>query len=129
MAVRYVKLGRKPLAIGVGHHWAVKVEDSDGDGYWYEIMGASKGDKNSPNVINKSWGDEAASGAGHFGGEIVGKTTKSDEDIEGFKQTWLSKNVTYCLTGDNCQKFGIDFIAWLTDLNYRLDHMLDAGTF
>ena len=127
MADRYVKLGRKPLSVGVGHHWAVKVEDKDGDGYWYEIAGASKGDTDSPNVINKSKGFEAASTAGRFGGEIVGKTTKSDDDIEAFNESWLSNNKTYQITGDNCQKFGIEFIAWLTDDNYRLNHILDAG--
>ena len=127
MAFRYVKLGRKPLAIGVGHHWAIKVEDLDGDGCWYEIAGAAKNDSNSPNVIKKSYGFEATSTAGRFGGEIVGKTTKTDAEIETFNEDWISRNATYQITGDNCQKFGIEFIAWLTDDNYRLNHILDAG--
>ena len=84
MPKRYVKLGRKPLDVNIGHHWAVQVEDSNLCGYWYEIEGADKNAKNSPNKINKSYGSQAKSGAGALGGEFVGKTWLTDGQIGAF---------------------------------------------
>ena len=128
MPERYVKLGRKPLDVNIGHHWAVQVEDSNLCGYWYEIEGADKNAKNSPNKINKSYGSQAKSGAGALGGEFVGKTWLTDGQIGAFIDDWLNENPTYGITNANCQKFAIEFIAWLTGNNFRLPHGLDAGT-
>ena len=127
MPERYVKLGRKPLSVHIGHHWAVQVEDSNLKGMWYEIAGAAKGDKNSANRINHSYGEEAGSGAGALGGEIVGKTRKTDHEIQRYNDQWVRNNPTYGITDANCQKFAIQFIAWLTSNNFKLPHGLDAG--
>ena len=128
MPERYVKLGRKPLSVHVGHHWAVQVEDGNLKGTWYEIAGAAKGDKNSANMINQSYGEVAGSGAGALGGEFVGKTHKSDDEIQRHIEQWLKNNPTYGITDSNCQKFAIQFIAWLTCNNFKLPHGLEAGT-
>ena len=136
MAQRYVKLGRRLLDVTVGHSWAVQVEDyvtcassEDLCGYWYEIGGADDGGcENSSNMVNKSYGSQAQSGAGALGGELVGKTYKTDDQIGAFVDNWLNENPTYDITNANCQKFAIQFIAWLTDNNFKLPHGLDAGT-
>ena len=77
-----------------GHHWAVRVQISDSSGDWYQIQVGTgirfkwglvsywllKKRENKLNKKNYSW--SAESGAGALGGTIVGKTTKSNEDIE-----------------------------------------------
>ena len=126
--MRYVKLGRKPLSIGVGHHWAVKVESSSSSGCWYEILGKSGNSGNTDqNEIGRSYSRAANSGAGTWGGSTVGKTTKSDEEIDDFISKWLSQNPEYGVYEANCQKFAIEFIAWLTDDNYNIKTAFDAG--
>ena len=126
---RYVKLGRKPLSVGVGHHWAVRVETSKSSGCWFEILGKSGDEKSDsePNDIGRSYTSAAKSGAGALGGSTVGKTTKSDEEIDDFISRWLSQNPTYGLYAANCQKFATEFIAWLTDDNYNIKTAFDAG--
>ena len=126
---RYVKLGRKPLSVGVGHHWAVRVETSKSSGCWFEILGKSGDEKSDsePNGIGRSYTSAAKSGAGALGGSTVGKTTKSDEEIDDFISRWLSQNPTYGLYAANCQKFATEFIAWLTDDNYNITVSYDAG--
>ena len=136
MPERYVKLGRKALDVTIGHHWAVQVEsyDEDGTGDWYEIAGASKKDGDSPNKVHKSKGHTAKSGAGattafFFQKEIVGSTSKSDQEIQLYINQWVENNPTYGIFEANCQKFAIQFIAWLTDKNFRLPQGLDGGKF
>ena len=133
--VRYVKLGRKPLGAGVGHHWAVQViSEGNAHGMWYEVPGGSGDDEGKDrkgakqNIIRKSYGLSAASGAGTLGGTIVGKTTESDEDIDRFIGRWENTNPIYSVSAANCQKFAVELIHWLTDGNYRLNHIMDAGT-
>ena len=133
--VRYVKLGRKPLDAGVGHHWAVQVhrDGSATSGSWYEVPGGSGDDEGKDrkgtkrNTIKKSYGFSAASGAGALGGTIVGKTNKTDKEIDSFIEGWENRNPIYGVAEANCQKFGVEFIHWLTDGNYRLNHVMDAG--
>ena len=73
---RHVKLGRTGIGeyeFGQGlfaKHWAVQVGNC-----WYEIAGRGE-KKGGANKIEKSCGAVAASGAGRFGGEVVGKTDK-----------------------------------------------------
>ena len=89
------------------HHWAVQVGNT-----WYEIDGVF-GEKNGDgkrNRIATTHGKVAKSGAGSFGGEFVGKTTKSDEQIKNFNRRWVSNNPTYHVFSENCQQFAIDFI-------------------
>ena len=121
---RTVWLGRKPLFIpGTITHWAVKVGN-----IWYEVDIESFtlcGTKE--NKIVKSYGKTATSGAGPFGGEPVGKTSKTDREIDRFNNDWLSRNTTYNLIGENCQKHAIEFIQWLTNGRYRLSHLPDGG--
>ena len=126
---RYVKLGRKPLSAGVGHHWAVRVETSSSSGCWFEILGKSGDEKSDsePNDIGRSYTRAAKSGAGALGGSTVGKTTKSDEEIDDFISRWLKQNPTYGVLAANCQKFATEFIAWLTDDNYNISVSYDAG--
>ena len=126
---RYVKLGRKPLSVGVGHHWAVRVETSSSSGCWFEILGKSGDEKSDsePNDIGRSYTGAARKGAGALGGSTVGKTTKSDGEIDDFISRWLLQNPTYGLYAANCQKFATEFIAWLTDDNYNISLGCDAG--
>ena len=124
LAMRYVKLGRKPLDLGVGHHWVVRVEDEEENGCWYEIQ--KNTDKK--NEIRKSHTKVPFSGACMFGAEIVGKTTKTDDGIEDFNKGWLHKNPTYTVFGENSQTFGIELIDWLTDQKYRISSEIEGGT-
>jgi hypothetical protein len=121
---RTIKLGRKSAG-WPALHWAIKVGST-----WYEIVGkgANNGEKGAINVVNRSYGDKAASGAGFLGGEIVGETTKSDEEIDTFIDGWLANNHHYELLIDNCQKFAYEFVVFLTDgVNFRLPHRFDAA--
>ena len=102
-------------------HWAIKVGE-----VWYEIRGP-KLDKNKENKININRGNMAKSGAGAFGGEIVGTTDKTDIEISCWYEQWVSKNPDYHLLKDNCQKFAFDCMVWLTKNNYKFDHRVDAG--
>ena len=89
------------------HHWAVQVGNT-----WYEIDG-DFGEKNGDRKVNKiatTHGKVAKSGACSLVGEFVGKTTKSDEEIENFYREWVSNNPTYDVFSENCQKFAIDLI-------------------
>ncbi len=115
---RPVKLGRKILG-PAADHWAVQV------GYkWYEVAGKSSGSggKNKTMGINTNYGDEADSGAGAFGGEIVGVTKKSDKEIDDWIEQWVSYYDTYDLITENCQKFAYELINWLTNGFFKLDH-------
>ena len=122
MPERIVKLGRKLIAppSPVAHHWAIQVE-----GIWYEI--ASKMEGKGKNKINRNFGNVAASGAGSYGGEIVGKTDKTNSKIDLWLEQWVARNPDYDFLKDNCQKFAYEFMIWLTDNNYKLDHRVDAG--
>ena len=91
---------------GVAHHWAVQVDDND----WYEIKVDKQGNKNKYCTIAKSYGRAAESGAGQFGGEYVGETDKTDEEIEDFNRDWETRNPRYEYTSINCQKYAIEFI-------------------
>ena len=114
MPKRYVKIGRRPLKgpIQIGLHWAVQVEHKKKAGSWYEIRFTNKNEKKCD--IVESYGNYSKSGAGKLGGEYVGKTNKTDEKIEEWKTEWLKNNPDYSITDTNCQKFAIEFIAWLT---------------
>ena len=79
---------------------------------WYEIEGRGEKEGGSNKII-KSYGDVAKSGAGsgrNHGAEVVGKTSKSDEEIEGYISYWIDDNRTYNVFKENCQKFAMDFI-------------------
>jgi len=122
-----VKLGRKWVG-GFGeyptfvHHWAVQVH-----GCWYEIGTDGRGKGQKKNKIERRHGDQAKSGAGRFGGEVVGRTNKTDDEIKCFNDDWLADNPKYSFTAANCQKYALDFIRWLTDNKYRLRHEPEAG--
>ena len=89
------------------HHWAVQVGNT-----WYEIDGdfLEKKGNGKLNRIATTHGKVAKSGAGRFGGDFVGKTTKSDAYIKYFCREWVSNNPTYNVFSENCQKFAIDLI-------------------
>ncbi len=107
MAVeRPVKLKRSMIVPLVADHWAVQVGDT-----WYEVAGKSEDDMH----INKSYGDKAESGSRAFGSEIVGVTTKTDEEIKKWIDMWVLQHVTCVLIRRNCQKFAFELIWWLTD--------------
>ena len=89
------------------HHWAVQVDDSD----WYEIDGITGvKDNNKFCRIVKSIGRMAKSTAGQFGGEYVGVTDKTDDQIDQFNRAWERDNPTYTVFAVNCQKYAIEFI-------------------
>jgi len=116
---RTVKLGRKFTGIPVAHHWAIQVGDT-----WFEIEGNSDDGRN---MINRRHGFAAESGAGNLGGELLGKTTKSDHEIDAFIECWLARNPTHDVQGYDSQKFAYEFVVFLTDGNFRLPHRLDAA--
>jgi hypothetical protein len=126
---RTIKFGRRP-AIGdlllPVTHWAVKVGP-----LWYEIVGKgadSNKEDGQANEVRKNTGWEATSGAGILGGEIVGETTKTDDEIARFIETWLKDNPTYTVFEANCQKFAYEFVYFLTDgVNFRLPHRFDSA--
>jgi len=122
MANKTVKLGRYMITPLIAQHWAIKVDDT-----WYEIAGAAKNATNAPNVVNRSHGDAAKSGAGKLGGEIVGKSDKSQRLIDQWIEEWLEKNPCYEFTSENCQKFAYQFMAWLTNGNFHCPHRFDSA--
>lgn len=131
---RPVKLGRKPLGSGISaagaavaslHHWAVQVGDT-----WYEISadkssGGKKGNKR--NVVDKSYGCYADSGAGKLGGELVGKTDKTDYEISNWIERWIVNHPGYDALGTNCQTFAYEFMDWLTGGNFICPHRFNAA--
>ena len=83
---RYVKLGRIKLLEGAGipSHWAVGVGFSQ-HWTWFEIeLPDTRKKEGKRTKIVKNCGNSATSGAGILGGEIVGKTRKTDAQIEDF---------------------------------------------
>ena len=130
---RVVKLGRKmmlPKRLGplstIPHHWAIKVGDT-----WYEITGLDIASSDILNgnswgmkqtEVNRSIGYAAKSGAGKYGGEIVGKTRKTDFEINQWISNWIRDNPKYNLLGDNCHKFAYELMVWLTDGIFRCEH-------
>ena len=128
---RYVKYGRKKIVDSclIANHWAVAV-GKDESWTWYEIElpengQGSKGNKGTK--IVKNAGRTATSGAGYFGGEIVGKTRKTEAQIDGFIAEYGKENPTYDLMTTNCQQFAVQLIRWLTDDCYRLKHVPEAA--
>ncbi|KAL5268586.1 hypothetical protein ACHWQZ_G002437 [Mnemiopsis leidyi] len=118
---RVVKLGRKPIYLmPIAHHWAIQVGD-----LWYEI--GRKNKVTRINAVEVSPGYAAKSGAGRFGGEVVGTTTKSNGMINNWVGIWLALNPHYHLLRGNCQKFSYELMIWLTDHNYLCNHRVDAG--
>eukprot|EP00092_Neocalanus_flemingeri_P007729 GFUD01008345.1.p1 GENE.GFUD01008345.1~~GFUD01008345.1.p1 ORF type:complete len:255 (+),score=49.82 GFUD01008345.1:184-948(+) len=122
MGKRTVKLGRYMITPLIAQHWAIKVGDT-----WYEIAGADKNEKGAANIVKRSYGDAAASGAGALGGEIVGTSDKSDESINSYIESWLEKNPCYQFTSENCQKFAYEFMAWLTRGSFNCPHRFDSA--
>jgi len=67
--------------------------------------------------------------AGCLGGEIVGKTQMTDEEIEVFMENW-SIEKKYCVATTNCIKFAYELIERLTHGNFSISHstVLAANT-
>ena len=105
-----------PLAL----HWAIQV-----DNHWYEISPKNK--SCNTNKITRNYGEVAGSGAGSLGGEIVGVTRKTDDEIDKWNEAWLLRNPEYNVMSDNCQKYCIELMIWLTDNNYRCEHRANAA--
>ena len=59
--------------------------------------------------------------AGCSGGEIVGKTRLTDEEIEVFYENW-SKEKRYFAPTTNCIKFAYELIEKLTDGEFLISH-------
>ena len=130
---RTVKLGRKLMPqLIVAHHWAVKIGEK-----WYEISIVNNSEeaatltdvlgRNKNNRINTSIGRYAKSGAGYFGGGVVGVTEKRDREIVEWCETWQLANPVYRVTKWNCQKFAVEFIEWLTGGNWTSLPRINAG--
>ena len=119
---RIVKVGRILIVPIAAYHWAIKVGDT-----WYEIRGASKKDSGARNDVIRSKGFKARSNAGSLGGEVVGKTIKTDREINGWIDVWLAKYPEYEVLTDNCQTFVFDMMAWVTGNNYIMKHRVDAA--
>ena len=134
MKERIVRLLRKPvetLNIFVVNHWAIQVveEDERYNGLWYEVkrdVSSGKDDDTRDRMlIHKSRFYDYASG---LCTEEVGKTVKTDDEIEIFIKRWLQRNYYYQFATNNCQKFGLQFIKWLTDGKYLVKKIGDAAT-
>jgi len=119
---RSVKIGRYMIKLVVAHHWAIKIGET-----WYEIRGASKSNTNSKNEVIKSHGFNAQSGAGKLGGELVGVTTKSDDEIDTWIDDWLARNPTYAVMTDNCQKFVHELLVWVTEGRFTDNHRFNSA--
>lgn len=115
-------VGRKILFAYNATHWAVKVGNT-----WYEVPGASKGDKNKKNEIMRGYGQAAPSGALPLGGGLVGSTTKSQAEIDEFIQKWEHDNPYYDLYSTNCQKFAKDFVDFLCGSYAKFPVAMEAG--
>ena len=93
---------------------------------WYEV-GHKETSFPLPALKIKRTTDEKRKGlmdcceaeAGCCGGELVGQTEMTDEEIELFVVNWQTgKN--YFLASNNCIKFGYEFIEKLTDGKFSL---------
>ena len=73
-----------------------------------------------------NYGSLASSGAGALGGEIVGKTSKYDGQIDEWIDAWLDKYQQYDFTEEKCQKFACEFVRWLTDGIFTIPHRQDV---
>ena len=126
--VRYVKLGRRKIwsSVGLATHWAVAVGRKK-TWTWYEIELPDGGKGSKGTEVVKNTGRTSKSGAGYFGGEIVGKTTKTDAQIEDFIAGYQRSNPDYDLWSTNCQQFAVQLIRDLTEEIYRLKHLPDAA--
>ncbi len=123
-----IKLGRKHVSTWIPgiYHWAIKV----GDNIWYEIVGkgAEGAATNRTNEVRWSQGYAAHSSAGYLGGQFVGETSRSCDEIYKFIEEWLTEYPHYSVYSDNCQKFAYEFIRFLTNgLNFRLPNRFDAA--
>ena len=67
-------------------------------------------------------GVAAPSSAGKYGGEIVGKTRKTNLEISDWIEDWKEQNPRYDVVAENCQKFAYDFIVWLTKGVFTVPH-------
>lgn len=148
---RIVRLGRKWLLkcgccwLPCFHHWAVQVDDGQ-HGWWYEVghkeilftlpnirvnkvsnndrrmfIPCCKKDDDVPNETNVEMGCCDERDAGCCGGEIVGKTIMTDEEIEVFYETW-SKEKKYFAPTTNCIKFAYELIEKLTNGKFLISH-------
>ena len=55
---------------------------------------------------------------------VAGTTNKSDGDINEWNAKWLVDNPTYNIVKQNCQKYAVEFIVWLTDGRYRSGYVI-----
>ena len=98
--------------------------DDDGNGgMWYEVGHKEPRWPRPPLKIEKT-PDADRKGLGHFeagccGGELVGQTEMTDDEIEVFLVKWQNRK-DYFVTSENCIKFGYEFIEKLTDGNFSL---------
>jgi len=122
MASQPIVLGKKVIVPYVATHWAVKV-----GGTWYEVPGSKSA--NSPNHIERDDRNRTAapSGATPLGGGLLGRTTKSQAQINEFIREWERKNPMYKFTTTNCQKFVKDFVDFLGDGRLQVPMMMEAG--
>ena len=122
MSSRAVYLGTKPVDNyeGVATHWAVRV----GDDNWWEVDGGSGNAESKvyKNTINMGLWEilpskalqKGAVGKVHkgkcarSGAKVVkelGYTTKTNNDIDNFNETYIRCNPEYCFTSNNCQHY------------------------
>ena len=128
MTSRIVYLGTKPVngLDYVATHWAIRV----GDDSWWEIDGGSGNNESVlfKNTINTGlWdvfgklqkgpvgkvhkGTIAKSGATAV--KEVGKTTKSNHEIDVFNQMYIEQHPEYNFTTDNCQHYVYSLVKML----------------
>ena len=81
---------------------------------------AGKEENSTEMNVAVSSGEKSQVGAdvGRFG--HVGTTTKRNDEIDGFIQTWKEDNPKYSFGRENCQKFAREFIGWLTDESFEV---------
>ena len=106
-------------------HWAVGVGAARGELLWMELDGGG-GWITGPNTINGFglpwWQSKEPlpvmfQGAGPRSGaaveRLLGKTTRTDEEIKEFNLSYLERHPHYHLAINNCQDYVYDLVDWL----------------
>ena len=109
MGIAKYKLDEDPL--NIAEHWAAYFDFGDGELYFAEIAGASKGSIGSLNQVNYH------NNSTKYTDMVESETKEYPESKNSFKQRvqvwaaeWISNHRFYDVHGSNCQQFVRDFL-------------------
>ena len=128
--MRSVFLGTKEVqgSGGLATHWAVGVGEDTAVLLWMEVDGNSGEEATlaGPNTINGfglGWwrrkeplpvvfqGQAARSGAARR--RLLGRTARTDQEIQEFNTTYLERHPEYSVTRRNCQDYVYELVDWM----------------